>query len=300
MSSSASSSADEKVKTNVETSSNGESRVPVVSASSGNDSAGSQSANSSSDNNVPFRTYRKSDSNESGGSGGSGGSNHSSGMLSIGNTSFGFNFDSDPMMHLGGSSAGVPSEKTSEGESSDNNEKQQHKYSSTDADAAADANVANLQSLARSQDPQHRLKSESPRKRNGPDPPQHEQSQQPQQVQYHYYDQPNQNDESVASRDNDEEDEEDDNQSRSTTEPRSSNDSPQPKRRKKRLDERKRVERNAREKERSFRISKQINELRSLLSSGGVIVPKGTKSSVLTEAANYIRMLQQHQYRSEM
>lgn len=69
---------------------------------------------------------------------------------------------------------------------------------------------------------------------------------------------------------------------------------------KKRLDEMKREERNAREKERSFRISAQISELRDLLSSGGVIVPKGTKSSVLTEAANYIRMLQQHQYRSEM
>ena len=69
---------------------------------------------------------------------------------------------------------------------------------------------------------------------------------------------------------------------------------------KKRLDERKREERNLREKERSLRISKQINELRDLLSSGGVIVPKGTKSSVLTEAANYIRMLQQHQYRSEL
>jgi Helix-loop-helix DNA-binding domain len=61
-----------------------------------------------------------------------------------------------------------------------------------------------------------------------------------------------------------------------------------------------REERNAREKERSFRISKQINEIRNLLSSGGVIVPKGTKSSVLTEAASYIRMLQQHQYRSEL
>lgn len=68
----------------------------------------------------------------------------------------------------------------------------------------------------------------------------------------------------------------------------------------KKTDDHKREERNAREKERSFRISKQINELRTLLSSGGVIVPKGTKSSVLTEAANYIRMLQQHQYRSEM
>lgn len=69
---------------------------------------------------------------------------------------------------------------------------------------------------------------------------------------------------------------------------------------KKKLNEGKREERNAREKERSFRISKQIDELRALLSTGGVIVPKGTKSSVLVEAANYIRMLQQHQYRSEM
>jgi len=69
---------------------------------------------------------------------------------------------------------------------------------------------------------------------------------------------------------------------------------------KKKLGEDKREERNAREKERSFRITRQINEIRELLSNGGVIVPKGTKSSVLVEAANYIRMLQQHQYRSEM
>eukprot|EP00543_Licmophora_paradoxa_P001659 CAMPEP_0202448002 /NCGR_PEP_ID=MMETSP1360-20130828/6785_1 /ASSEMBLY_ACC=CAM_ASM_000848 /TAXON_ID=515479 /ORGANISM="Licmophora paradoxa, Strain CCMP2313" /LENGTH=391 /DNA_ID=CAMNT_0049065357 /DNA_START=128 /DNA_END=1303 /DNA_ORIENTATION=- len=66
------------------------------------------------------------------------------------------------------------------------------------------------------------------------------------------------------------------------------------------VDEAKREERNAREKERSFRISRQINELRNLLSKGGIVVPKGTKSSVLTEAANYIRMLQHHQYRSEI
>lgn len=72
-----------------------------------------------------------------------------------------------------------------------------------------------------------------------------------------------------------------------------------PKRKKKKGDS-KRKERNAREKERSFRIAKKINELRELLSTGGVIVPKGTKSSVLTEAANYIRTLQQHQYRSEV
>lgn len=64
--------------------------------------------------------------------------------------------------------------------------------------------------------------------------------------------------------------------------------------------DRKRVERNAREKERSLRIAKKINELRDILSSGGVIAPKGTKSSVLSEAANYIKLLQQHQYRSEM
>jgi hypothetical protein len=36
------------------------------------------------------------------------------------------------------------------------------------------------------------------------------------------------------------------------------------------------------------------------LGTGGIVVAKGTKSSVLTEAANYIRTLQQHQYRSEM
>jgi Helix-loop-helix DNA-binding domain len=62
----------------------------------------------------------------------------------------------------------------------------------------------------------------------------------------------------------------------------------------------KREERNAREKERSFRIKERINELRECLSQGGVAIPKGTKSSVLVEAANYIRMLQEYQYRSEM
>mmetsp|Transcript_33301 Transcript_33301/g.50238 ORF Transcript_33301/g.50238 Transcript_33301/m.50238 type:complete len:401 (+) Transcript_33301:198-1400(+) len=62
----------------------------------------------------------------------------------------------------------------------------------------------------------------------------------------------------------------------------------------------KREERNAREKERSFRIAQQITELRNLLSSGGIIVPKGTKSSVLTEAGNYIRQLQQQHYESEI
>ena len=66
------------------------------------------------------------------------------------------------------------------------------------------------------------------------------------------------------------------------------------------MDDIKREERNQREKERSYRITSQINELRTLLSAGGVIVPKGTKNAVLTEAANYIRDLQQRQYNSEM
>lgn len=73
-----------------------------------------------------------------------------------------------------------------------------------------------------------------------------------------------------------------------------------PRSKKKKLDDIKREERNAREKERSYRITSQINELRNLLSSGGVIVPKGTKNAVLTEAANYIRVLQQQQYKSEI
>ncbi|KAL7489837.1 hypothetical protein ACHAW6_015718 [Cyclotella cf. meneghiniana] len=66
------------------------------------------------------------------------------------------------------------------------------------------------------------------------------------------------------------------------------------------LDPRKREERNAREKERSCRIAKQIDDLRALLSRGGVIVAKGTKSSVLAEAANYINLLQQQQVQWEM
>lgn len=62
----------------------------------------------------------------------------------------------------------------------------------------------------------------------------------------------------------------------------------------------KRKERNAREKERSCRIARQIDDLRALLSRGGVVVSKGTKSSVLAEAANYINLLQQQQAQWEM
>jgi Helix-loop-helix DNA-binding domain len=64
--------------------------------------------------------------------------------------------------------------------------------------------------------------------------------------------------------------------------------------------EKKREVKNAREKERSSRIAKQIDELRDMLTSCGVVVPKGTKSSVLTEVATFIRLLQQQQVRSEM
>lgn len=66
------------------------------------------------------------------------------------------------------------------------------------------------------------------------------------------------------------------------------------------MDPNKRKERNAREKERSCRIARQIDDLRTLLSRGGVIVSKGTKSSVLAEAANYINILQQQQAQWEM
>jgi hypothetical protein len=62
----------------------------------------------------------------------------------------------------------------------------------------------------------------------------------------------------------------------------------------------KREVKNAREKERSSRIAKQIDELRDVLTSCGVILPKGTKSSVLSEVATYIRLLQQQQLRSEV
>eukprot|EP00574_Skeletonema_japonicum_P012529 CAMPEP_0201728488 /NCGR_PEP_ID=MMETSP0593-20130828/16084_1 /ASSEMBLY_ACC=CAM_ASM_000672 /TAXON_ID=267983 /ORGANISM="Skeletonema japonicum, Strain CCMP2506" /LENGTH=392 /DNA_ID=CAMNT_0048220609 /DNA_START=192 /DNA_END=1370 /DNA_ORIENTATION=- len=69
---------------------------------------------------------------------------------------------------------------------------------------------------------------------------------------------------------------------------------------KKPLTNERREERNMREKERSLKITQQIHELRNLLSSGGVIVPKGTKSTILAEAANYIRLLQQQYNRSEL
>uniref|UniRef100_A0A7S1UM68 BHLH domain-containing protein n=1 Tax=Grammatophora oceanica TaxID=210454 RepID=A0A7S1UM68_9STRA len=65
-------------------------------------------------------------------------------------------------------------------------------------------------------------------------------------------------------------------------------------------EKRRREERNQREKERSFRITQQINELKDLLVKSGVMVARGTKSSVLSEAASYIRMLQQQQQQIEL
>jgi hypothetical protein len=50
--------------------------------------------------------------------------------------------------------------------------------------------------------------------------------------------------------------------------------------------------RNAREKDRSLRISQEIDQLRALLSSSGIVAIKPTKSAVLTEAAKHIAMLQ--------
>jgi Helix-loop-helix DNA-binding domain len=66
---------------------------------------------------------------------------------------------------------------------------------------------------------------------------------------------------------------------------------------KKRLDGPKREERNAREKERSTRIAQQIHDLSTVLSDGGVEVPKGTKSTILVEATKYIRLMQERLYR---
>jgi hypothetical protein len=59
--------------------------------------------------------------------------------------------------------------------------------------------------------------------------------------------------------------------------------------------EERRLERNQREKERSNRIASQVDTLRCLLQRGGLYIPKNTKSTVLTEASNYIRTLQDRQ-----
>eukprot|EP00934_Nitzschia_sp_Nitz4_P000607 Nitzschia sp. Nitz4//scaffold288_size23661//20146//22129//NITZ4_008472-RA/size23661-processed-gene-0.42-mRNA-1//1//CDS//3329545806//607//frame0 len=60
-----------------------------------------------------------------------------------------------------------------------------------------------------------------------------------------------------------------------------------------------REERNAREKARSMRIAKKIEEIREVLHQGGVVLPKGTKSTVLSEASRYMRQLQDKHRRLE-
>lgn len=56
-----------------------------------------------------------------------------------------------------------------------------------------------------------------------------------------------------------------------------------------------RAERNAREKERSFRITQQIEELRQLLHDGGVVVPKSTKGTILSATIRYVKSIQRQQ-----
>ncbi|CAB9502772.1 expressed unknown protein [Seminavis robusta] len=61
-----------------------------------------------------------------------------------------------------------------------------------------------------------------------------------------------------------------------------------------------RLERNAREKQRSGKITDQFNVLKQLLTEAGVVVPKGTKGSILSIAHQYIvnmkaQQNQQHQ-----
>lgn len=59
--------------------------------------------------------------------------------------------------------------------------------------------------------------------------------------------------------------------------------------------EERRLERNQREKERSNKIATQVDTLRCLLQRGGLFIPKKTKSSVLSEASNYIKSMQDRQ-----
>ncbi|CAB9522127.1 expressed unknown protein [Seminavis robusta] len=71
------------------------------------------------------------------------------------------------------------------------------------------------------------------------------------------------------------------------------------KRRKRNLTEAKRVERNAREQARSNRLSEQFAELRDLLLKAGIVVPKGTKGSVLCLVRDYIRVLEENRKKVE-
>jgi Helix-loop-helix DNA-binding domain len=71
------------------------------------------------------------------------------------------------------------------------------------------------------------------------------------------------------------------------------------KRRKLSLSEAKRVERNQREQARSNRLSEQFADLRDLLVKAGIVVPKGTKGSILAIVGDYIRVLEQKRNATE-
>jgi len=258
-------------------------------------------------------------SNSSGG-GGSGNNSDNSALVSLGNTSFGFNFDCEEGMNSSPRNSNNSEEGDSDGNTNfhTNQRKANGKpgqsarpkagkaqnpsatilpnpdpAKTTHSEAAAAA-VANLQSIANASSKKQTNKESNNKsvKRKSLDTADNDSGG------YNSDDEYKGARASESSRqgqdDDDEDGDGDDHEDCSVTGGQKGG------RKRRKLDDMKREERNAREKERSFRISRQINELRGLLSSGGVIVPKGTKSSVLTEAANYIRMLQQHQYRSEI
>jgi Helix-loop-helix DNA-binding domain len=79
----------------------------------------------------------------------------------------------------------------------------------------------------------------------------------------------------------------------------SSDEKQQAKRRKRSLSDAKRVERNLREQARSNRLSEQFGDLRGLLVKAGIVVPKGTKGSILAIVGDYIRVLEQKRSATE-
>lgn len=260
----------------------------------------------------PFNRDKSSESgSNSSHGGGSGNNSDNSALVSLGNTSFGFNFDSEEGMNNSNNSEEGDSDGSNQGarqkkmkaesrESSksgnprtlSDSTSKLSSLSSSSNDAAAAA-VANLQSIA----------SESSRKVSGVTEKRKAQDTADNDSGgynsggYNSDDDGRTADTTSALKCQSMDQQAEDVTSSASV---SSSTGQSGSKKKRRVDGSKREERNAREKERSFRISRQINELRNLLSTGGVIVPKGTKSSVLTEAANYIRMLQQHQYRSEI
>ena len=244
---------------------------------------------------------------ESMGSGSSSGGNNSedSALVSIGNA-FGLNFDSEEGSNNAGQNSeeddgrGISGEKTKQqggpalDHNNNNNLSKQPpvtKHTSLKPRPTGSSGLgeaASLQAMAASSYPTSEIPPRNLQQNNRDD----------QSSELKRKAQANSEDDDSDGYDSDEEQDGKNNTERSLSNG-STNTTGSPKRKKKK-GENKRKERNAREKERSFRIAKKINELRELLSTGGVIVSKGTKSSVLTEAAGYIRTLQQQQYRAEV